>query len=402
MTLGGYFREAVAALRANALRSALTAIGVIIGVAGVIGLGAANDGAAKRLEQQIAVHGAYTLSVAAYPEQLGRVARLTDKDAGAIEERTSEIDGMSREIWGNIALVAANQNYTTQYWAVDAAYAHVFDVKMAHGRFFDESEVRDGAKVVVLGPTVARKLFGEESPVDQTVRISGVPFRVVGVRESRGASDGGDNDDYVIVPITTARSRLPNARRPTAYQLDTTYLRIREDADRSAAKEAVLALLHERKHMRDGAPERFGLRDNRQAMEAMTATQLTMSWLLAATAAISLLVGGVGIMNIMLVSVTERTHEIGLRMAIGARKRDILVQFLIEAVVLCIAGGALGLALGVAGAYAVAQSAGWPLVLGPQTVAVAILASAGVGILFGYLPARRAAALNPIDALRRE
>ena len=225
---------------------------------------------------------------------------------------------------------------------------------------------------------------------------------MVGVRESRGASDGGDNDDYVIVPITTARSRLPNARRPTAYQLDTTYLRIREDADRNAAKEAVLALLHERKHMRDGAPERFGLRDNRQAMEAMTATQLTMSWLLAATAAISLLVGGVGIMNIMLVSVTERTHEIGLRMAIGARKRDILVQFLIEAVVLCIAGGALGLALGVAGAYAVAQSAGWPLVLGPQTVAVAILASAGVGILFGYLPARRAAALNPIDALRRE
>ncbi len=402
MTLGGYFREAVTALRLNALRSALTAIGVIIGVAGVIGLGAANDGAAKRLEQQIAVHGAYTLTVFAFRQQLGRTVQLNDKDASAIEEQAPEIDGVSREIWGNIALVAGNQNYTTQYWAVDAAYAYVFDVKMSQGRFFDDGEVRSGAKVVVLGPTVAKKLFGEESPIDQIVRISGAPMRVIGVRASRGASDGHDNDDYVIVPITTARSRLPNARRATAYQLDTTYLRIREGADRNAAKEAILALLHERKHIRDGGTEKFSVYDNRQAMEAMTATQVTMSWLLAATAAISLLVGGVGIMNIMLVSVTERTHEIGLRMAIGAHKRDILMQFLIEAVVLCVAGGALGLGLGAVGAYAVAQSADWPLVLGPQTIAIAILASAGVGILFGYIPAHRAAALNPIDALRRE
>ncbi|ARN83892.1 ABC transporter permease [Methylocystis bryophila] len=402
MRLGAYFREAVAALRLNVLRSALTAIGVIIGVAGVIGLGAANDGAAKRLEEQIAVHGAYTLSVAAFPQQLGRVARLTDKDASAIEEQVSEIDGMSREIWGSVSLVAGNQNYATQYWAVDAAYAYVFDVKMAEGRFFDDGEVRAGAKVVVLGPTVARKLFGDESAIDQTVRVSGVPMRVLGVRRSRGSSDGTDNDDYIIVPITTARSRLPIARRATAYQLDTVYLRIREGVDRNAAKQAILALLHERKHMRDGGTERFGVEDNRQAIEAMTATQATMSWLLAATAAISLVVGGVGIMNIMLVSVTERTHEIGLRMAIGARKRDILMQFLIEAVVLCVAGGTLGLALGVIGAYAVAQSAGWPLVLGLETIAVAVLASAGVGIVFGYIPAHRAAALNPIDALRRE
>jgi putative ABC transport system permease protein len=402
MRLGGHFREAAAALRLNALRSALTAIGVIIGVAGVIGLGAANDGAAKRLEEQIAVHGAYTLTAYVFPQQLGRVVRLTDKDASAIEEQAPGIDGMSREIWGNVSLVAGNQHYTTQFWAVDAAYAHVFDVKMSEGRFFDDSEVRSGAKVVVLGPTVAQKLFGDELPIDQILRVSGVPMRVIGVRKKLGASDGRDNDDYVVVPITTARSRLPIARRATAYQLDTVYLRMREGADRNAAKKAILAVLHERKRMRDGGPERFGVEDNRQAVEAMTATQATMSWLLAATAAISLVVGGVGIMNIMLVSVTERTHEIGLRMAIGARKRDILMQFLIEAVVLCIAGGTLGLALGVIGAYVVAQSAGWPLVLGLETIAVAILASAGVGIVFGYIPAHRAAALNPIDALRRE
>ena len=255
---------------------------------------------------------------------------------------------------------------------------------------------------MVLGATVAQTLFGDQSPVDQTVRVSGVPLRVIGVRQALGSSDGNDNDDHILVPIATARSRLPNARRAIAHQLEFAILKIREGADRSAAKDAILALLRERKHLPDGATEKFAVEDNRQSVEAMTATQNTMSWLLAATAGILLLVGGVGIMNIMLVSVTERTHEIGLRMSIGARKRDILMQFLIEAVVLCVAGGAVGLALGAGGAYAVAQSAGWPLVLGPRTVAVAVLASMSVGIVFGYIPAHRAAALNPIDALRRE
>ncbi|MCI0598050.1 MAG: ABC transporter permease [Beijerinckiaceae bacterium] len=406
MTLGGYFQEASTALRLNVLRSALTAIGVIIGVSGIVVMGAAGNGANKMIEKQVAALGADALVAEPLKVenigQRGPVVLLTDEDAAAIIERVPQIQHISREIDGNVTIIAGNTSWTPQYWGVDASYAKVFNVKTSEGRFFGEDEVSSGAKVIVLGATVAKKLFGGDSPVDQIVRMGGVPMRVIGVRSQLGSVGGQDQDNHVMVPVTTARSRLPQKETAAAHQLNLIDMKIAPGADRQAAKEAVLALLRERKHIRDGEQDRFSVWDPTQFVELMNATHETLGWLLAATAAISLVVGGVGIMNIMLVSVTERTHEIGLRMAIGARKRDILAQFLMEAVVLCAAAGAAGLALGATGGYIVAQASGWPLIIGPGTIAAAILASAGVGIIFGYLPAHRAAALNPIDALRRE
>jgi putative ABC transport system permease protein len=406
MTLAALLSEAVTALRLNSLRSALTAIGVIIGVAAIIVMGAAGGGANRKLEEQITAMGAETLIVSALKVtnagQHGRVVLLTDEDAKAIEERVLDIQHISREVDGNVTIVAGHSSWTPEYWGVDASYAQVFNVKTSQGRFFEEGEVRSGAEVIVLGATVAEKLFAGDSPVDQTVRMGGVPMRVIGVRSPLGTVGGQDQDNHVIVPITTARSRLPQDQKAAPHQLNLIDMKIAPSADREAAKEAILTLLRERKHVHEGEQDRFDVFDPTRFLELMNATQTTLGWLLAATAAISLVVGGVGIMNMMLVSVTERTHEIGLRMAIGARKRDILAQFLTEAIVLCVAAGLAGFVLGVAGGYAVAQAAGWPLIVGPSTVAIALLSSVGVGVLFGYLPARRAAALNPIDALRRE
>ncbi len=406
MTLGGYLDEAITALRLNALRSSLTAIGVIIGVAGIIVLGAAGGGANKMIERQVAALGADALVAAPLKVENtglhGPVVLLTDEDAAAIVERVPYIQHISREVDGNVTIVAGSASWTPEYWGVDASYANVFNVKTSEGRFFDDDEVRSGAKVIVLGATVAERLFGSDSPVDQIVRMGGVPMLVIGVRLPLGSVGGQDQDNHVMLPITTARSRLPQKEKAAAHQLSLIDMKVASGADRDTVKETILTLLRERKHIRDGEQDRFSVWDPTQFVELMNATQEKLRWLLAATAAISLIVGGVGIMNIMLVSVTERTHEIGLRMATGARKRDILAQFLTEAIVLCLGAGLAGLVLGTAGGYAVAKAAGWPLIVAPQSVGIAVLASAGVGIVFGYLPARRAAALNPIDALRRE
>ncbi|HXW70653.1 MAG TPA: ABC transporter permease [Methylocella sp.] len=408
MTLGGYLNEALVSLRLNALRSTLTAIGVIIGVAGIIVLGAANGGAAYKIDEQIAMLGSRTLTVfssaAANAGVRGPAVMLSDEDAAVIREHVPDIQFVSREVDGKVTIIARNTSWTAEYSGVDSSYADVFDVRLAKGRFFDDAEVRHGVKVIVLGATVARKLFGEESPIGKSARVEGVPMKIIGVRVPLGKFGGaGDLDNSLMVPITLARTRLPQFEKtPAAHQLSQIDVKLVPDANREATKQAILALMRERKHVRDGEQEKFEVFDASQFVELLNTTGSSLSWLLGATAVISLVVGGVGIMNIMLVTVTERTHEIGLRMAIGARKRDILSQFLMEAIVLCVVAGAVGLALGIVGGYIVARLSGWPLIIGPGTVTAAVLASAGVGIVFGYLPARRAAALNPIDALRRE
>jgi putative ABC transport system permease protein len=309
---------------------------------------------------------------------------------------------MSREVWSETTAVAGDTSWVTQYWGVDADYQNLYGTKMTEGRFFDEEEVHAGAQLAVLGATAAKELFGSEPAIGQRLRLGGVPVRVIGVRARLGFVGGGDRDDYIIVPVTMARARLPHGSDASAHQVMTVHLRFDPRVTVEAAKARLLSLIRERKRVRDGADDPFSLADSNSYIEELNSTRATLSALLVASTVISLLVGGVGIMNILLVTVTERTHEIGLRRAIGARRRDILVQFLSEAVVLCLTAGTVGIALGVAGGFVLARSSHWPLVIAPGTVALATLVSVLVGVTFGFLPARRAAALNPIDALRRE
>lgn len=398
-------REAMTALRLNRLRSALTAVGVIIGVGGLVVMSAANSGASKLIEGQIADQGTDVLIVnAAKTENAlrrGAAVILTDQDAAAVRELVPNVQYLNREIYSKVTLVAGNTSWITEYWAVDASYEQVFGVKLSEGRFFDEAEVRSGAKVIILGATVAKKLFGDESPLDQTIRMGSIPVRIIGVRKKRGSFGGLDEDNNIIVPITTARAHIPNSELSNARQLSLIDLKVFLGADRAKVKEDILALLRERKHLRGVQEDKIQVVDLTQIIQLLNTTQSTLNGLLLATAAILLLVGGVGIMNIMLVSVTERTREIGLRMAIGARRRDILMQFLAEAVTLCVLAGMLGLAIGLAGSAVVARVVDWPLIVSPWSIATAILVSVGVGVVFGLIPARRAAALSPIDALRR-
>jgi len=400
------FREATTALRLNLLRSALTAIGVIVGVGSLVVMSAASAGANRLIERQIADRGTDVLIVHAVKVEnalrRGAAVVLTDQDVKAIQELVPDVEFISREIYSNVTLIYGNTSWITEYWGVDASYAEVFNVKLSEGRFFDDAEVRSGAKVVVLGATVARKLFGTASALDQTLRMGGTPVRVIGVRAKRGSVGGRDADNFIILPIVTARAHLPNAEMSTPRQLSLIDMKVFPGANRDAVKQAVLALLRERKHLRGAQEDKLDVSDLTQFIQMLNATQSTLTWLLSATAAIALLVGGVGIMNIMLVSVTERTQEIGLRLAIGARKRDILMQFLVEAVTLCVLAGIVGLLLGVAGSAIVARASDWPLIIRPSSIALALLISVGVGVLFGYLPARQAASMNPIDALKRE
>ncbi|MDJ0449936.1 ABC transporter permease [Methylocystis sp. JR02] len=406
MTLQTLFREAINALRLNLLRSALTAFGVIIGVGSLVVMSAANSGANKLVERQIADQGTDALVVRAAKVEnalrRGAVVVLTDQDANAVRELVPNIQYLSREVYSKVTLVAGNSSWITEYWGVDASYEQVWGVKLSEGRFFDEAEARSGAKVIVVGATVARKLFGTASPLDQTVRLGTIPVRIIGVRRKRGSFGGVDEDNFIILPIKTARAHIPNSEMSTARQLSLIDMKVSPGANREKVKQDVLALLRERKHLRGAQEDKLDVIDLTQMVQLLNTTQSTLNRLLLATAAILLLVGGVGIMNIMLVSVTERTREIGLRMAIGARRRDILLQFLTEAVTLSVVAGLIGLMIGFAGSVLVARLVDWPLIIPPLGAAAATLVSVGVGIIFGYLPARRGAGLNPIDALRRK
>ncbi|MBL1255638.1 ABC transporter permease [Methylocystis sp. Sn-Cys] len=406
MTLQTLFREAINALRLNLLRSALTAFGVIIGVGSLVLMSAANSGANKLVERQISDQGTDALVVRAAKVEnalrRGAVVVLTDQDANAVRELVSNIQYLSREVYSKVPLVAGNSSWITEYWGVDASYEQVWGVKLSEGRFFDEAEARSGAKVIVIGATVARKLFGTASPLDQTVRLGTIPVRIIGVRRKRGSFGGVDEDNFIILPIKTARAHIPNSEMSTARQLSLIDMKVSPGANREKVKQDVLALLRERKHLRGAQEDKLDVIDLTQMVQLLNTTQSTLNRLLLATAAILLLVGGVGIMNIMLVSVTERTREIGLRMAIGARRRDILLQFLAEAVTLSVVAGLIGLMIGLAGSVLVARLVDWPLIIPPLGAAAATLVSVSVGIIFGYLPARRGAGLNPIDALRRK
>jgi putative ABC transport system permease protein len=410
MSYANYLATALVAIRLNAMRSLLTALGVIIGVASVIVMSAIGSGARQEVERNISRLGTNMLTVSPGSSRSGRsqggagsAQPLSEGDIDAIAERVQGVAAVTGSLSVNAPVVYGNQNWTSSITGTSATFPFVRDWDVADGRYFTEEEVTRGAKIAVLGSSVVRELFGGGAAVGESLRIGGAPFEVIGVMDTRGQAGGfRDQDDIVLIPLSTARARLAGQNITVPNQAGSILVKVADNADLARVGEDITDLLRQRRRVRPGEEDDFRVRNVAEIVQARTAAQQTLTWLLAATAAISLIVGGIGIMNIMLVSVTERTREIGLRMAVGARRRDIMAQFLTEAMVLCLAGGLIGLSLGVAATYIIAAIAGWPVLISGTIVGVGIGASAAVGVVFGYVPARQAALLNPIDALRYE
>ena len=410
-TIKEFVHLALTALRLNKLRSALTALGIIIGVASVIVMAAIGNGAAIAMQQQIAALGTNVLNVMAGSLRIGGrqlgiggAVPLSEKDLRVIRESVPGVAAISGQLSASVTAVYGAANWSTQVTGVHAEYFDVRPWALDSGRYFTAAEVASGARVALIGSSVRRELFEDGvDPTGDVLRVNGVPLEIIGMLSTRGQSGGNDADDVIIVPLTTARSRLVGRGFATVPDsVGNITVRIADGYDLTQAQLAVTTVLRRLRRVNPGDEDNFTIRNFAQLLQTRNDQQRTLSYLLATTAAMSLVVGGIGIMNIMLVSVTERTREIGLRMAVGARGVDVLAQFLTEAVLLCLAGGLIGLFLGVAVTVAISWLAGWTVSIGVGTVAMAILASAAVGIIFGFVPARRAAGLNPIDALRYE
>jgi putative ABC transport system permease protein len=403
-------RAALRALSTNALRSLLTMLGIIIGVAAVITMIAIGTGAQQRVEEQIKSLGSNLMMILPGTVTQGGVRLgaqtgqgLTEDDARAIALEVPEVHATAPSMRLGMQAVVGNVNWATQVQGSSADYLVVRDWPLADGRNFDPAEEGGAAKVAIIGQTVARELFGDEDPIDRIMRVNRVPLTVIGVLERKGQNAmGQDQDEIIVVPISTFRNRLHGQAGGRLKRVWSISVKVRDGASMAAAEENIRQLLRQRHRLQPGADDDFSVRNLSEMLAAQEESTRVMTLLLAAVAGVSLVVGGIGIMNIMLVSVTERTREIGLRMAVGARSRDILGQFLIEAVALSLVGGAIGIALGAAATWAVGSFAGWQVVMSAQAIALAVGFSAGVGVFFGYYPARRAAALLPIQALRYE
>ncbi len=403
---------ALKALRVNKLRSALTMLGIIFGVAAVIVMIAVGAGARAQVEAQIRSLGANLLMVfSASPTFTGARAAvgashtISEDDAYAIARELPEVVAAAAPtLRGSGQIVVGNSNWSSTFFGVTPDYFDVREWSLAEGRFFESAEINGAAKVAIVGQTVATQLFGEASPLDQTVRIRTVPLTVVGVLAAKGQSPGGsDLDDVLLMPLSTARNRVLGATAlAKSRSVGAIQIKLRDGVDAKEAEEEVRELLRQRHRLQPGQDDDFTLRNMTEIMQTREESSRVMALLLASVASVSLLVGGIGIMNIMLVSVTERTREIGLRRAVGARARDILRQFLIEAATLALIGGLVGVALGLAGAQLIAALAGWPTELTVGAVLLAVGCAAAIGVFFGYYPARRAARLAPIEALRHE
>lgn len=397
---------ALVALRTNLLRSSLTTLGVMIGVLAVTLAVAVGDGAKVSVMESINALGSNMAIVIPQPESRGgrrtsERGRLTERDARAILRTVPGVSAIAPQVRSTVQLVVAGRNTSTIAIGVTPEYARVTNIAVDAGRFIQASDERAAARVVVIGPTVAERLFDDLDPVGQTVRISRVPFTIIGVLESKGSSFGQDNDDIALVPITAARQRFP-ATQQGPDDLSSLYVGFEDGADLIDGKKRLVTVLRQRNKVGKGEVEPFTIRTTEEFMRQSQTVTAVFQAVLVAIASISLLVGGIGIMNIMLVSVTERTREIGLRMALGAKRRDIRNQFLVEAAVLCTLGGLAGLALAIAAARVFEAVAEFPAPIGMGTSLLAILFSAGIGLLFGGYPAIRASRLSPIDALRSE
>ncbi|MGE7472129.1 ABC transporter permease [Bosea sp. NPDC003192] len=410
MSLLEAIRSALSAIGANALRSALTMLGIIIGVAAVIAMVAIGSGARERVDSQIKSLGANLAIIQAGNVTQGGVrlgagasSTLTDEDAKAVAAEVEDVVASASVITTRAQAVYAGTNWSTTITATDLDFFTAREWGLAEGRLFEPEELRRGEIVAIIGQTVAKNLFGESDPLGQMFRIRNVPFKVIGVMAGKGQSAlGQDQDDVIFVPLDTGRRRIVGRNYARDRSVQTIMVKFASEEAINPGIEQTRALLRQRHRLVEDQEDDFIVRNLTEIANTATAAASTLSWLLAAVAGVSLLVGGIGIMNIMLVSVTERTREIGLRLAVGARQRDVLSQFLIEATTLATIGGAVGIALGIGAATAIARFAGWPFVISPQTILIAVGVSGLIGVFFGFYPARQAARLDPIEALRRE
>jgi putative ABC transport system permease protein len=398
---------AFTALRTNLMRSILTTIGIMIGVLSVILAVAVGEGTKVSVLDSINALGSNMAIIFPQPENNGtrRVVdrgRLTERDARAIQRLIPGVAGVAPQLRSTIQMVIAGRNATTTAIGITPGYGAVTNVGAETGRFINDADVRTAARVIVLGSSVAAKLFGSFEPVGQSIRVNKVPFTVIGLLESKGSSFGNDNDDLALIPITTARQRFASTTVAGPDDLHVLFVGFEDGVNLPDAKKAMKRLLRQRNRVGEGEINPFTINTTEEFMKESSQITAVIQTLLVAIASISLLVGGIGIMNIMLVSVTERTREIGLRMALGAKRADIRNQFLVEAAVLCVIGGTIGLLLAMAAAEAFKRLADFPAPIGVGISIFAILFSAFIGILFGGYPAIRASRLSPIDALRSE
>ena len=395
-------KVALRALRRNKMRSILTALGIIIGVGAVIAMVSIGNGAKSQVEAQVASLGENVITV--FPGSFtsgamrggwGTVSTLSLDDSDAIQREVANVVAVSPEVRDRAQVLANGLNWNTQIMGESPDYASIRSWQMDEGAMYTDQDVRSVAKVAVLGKTVVDQLFPDGGPLGQTIRIRDIPFKVVGVLASKGFNlFGQDQDDTVVIPYTSHLKRV--SRHPN---IGSILVQAASAKAIDKVEQDITDLLMQRRKGRD---QDFTVRSQVEIAQAATATSETMTMLLGAIAGVSLIVGGIGIMNIMLVSVTERTREIGIRLAVGAHGHDVLLQFLIEAVILSSLGGIIGVVIGIGSSELVSYRTGWPVAVSSTSVAVAVLFSAAVGVFFGFYPARKAAQLDPIEALRYE
>jgi putative ABC transport system permease protein len=394
----------------NKLRSALTMLGIVIGVASVIATVAIGSGATQRIQQQIASIGSNIIivvpgSTSSSGVRLGsgNAVTLSETDAKELVAQCPDVALAAPLVRGSAQVVYGNNNWATSVYGVTPDYLTIRDLSVADGAEFTQQDIDSANKVAVLGRTPVNNLFGDADPIGQTVRIKNVPFTVVGVLTAKGqSSQGQDQDDVILLPISSAKRKVIGSKQANADAVDTIMMQAKSGAQIPVAQEEAQALLRQRHHLQPAEADDFSVRNLEELFAAQEASSRIMAIMLAAVASVSLVVGGIGIMNIMLISVRERTREIGLRQALGAKTHDILNQFLVEAVTLSIAGGVVGIMFGISASAIISRLAGWATSVGPGAVTLAVFFSALVGIGFGYYPARKAAYLDPIEALRYE
>jgi putative ABC transport system permease protein len=396
------------ALRVNKMRSALTMLGIIIGVGAVIAMLAVGTGASEKISEQISSIGSNLIIIlpgsttsGGLRMGMGSQPTLTRDDADAIQKECSAVQDVAPVLNGAAQIVYSNQNWSTGVYGTTSSMLAIRDWPISSGRAFTDQDVRNATKVAILGQTVMDNLFGSIDPVGQMIRIKKVPFMVIGVLDRKGQSpQGQDQDDTIYIPVTTAQKKIFGTSFPGMVR--TIMVKARSTEDLPVAEKQIIELLRQRHHLSSRQDNDFTVRNLTQIMQVAEQSTKVMTLLLGAIASVSLLVGGIGIMNIMLVSVTERTREIGIRMAVGAKTWDIRLQFIIEALTLAMIGGITGILLGVGGSKLLSMFAGWSTVVSTLSVILAFGFSGLVGIFFGFYPAYKASLLNPIDALRYE